>query len=437
VLALVAGFSFVLRNSQNGVTGGPTASVSPTATSATPSESPTASVTPGATSNAVGFTTAGATVGWTGFSFSQLPAGSPLLIADGVSGSGVGQVLRWKGGYVATGSVSQFGQTGPSRAVWTSPDGGTWTDNLTPLVSTYPAAWLVSVAPAGLVAIEVTPERPYKPSVVWTTSDGVIWRGAGTANLPGGLISIAGTDKAIVATVEVSTGTGKSAKTTYQIEYSTDGVNWSPETVSQGLAAAAEALGLPPHVQTNDGHFYVMGTSGFMAKGWPKASSTRIVFASIETGDEMWLSDDGKTWTRSAGGYQLYADYIDFGRDGMVLHTNAMAAPGANFQAYSADGGKTWHDDPTFSPVGQSKCEGACGPGPDGVIGSNGTIFVAVKNGGQEAWLSYDGHTWQAVTWAGGNPEYPVPGAGASYGGTGFVVFPRGVLLNGTYGAAK
>jgi hypothetical protein len=417
VLTIIGAFSFALRSTQ---TGGPTVepSVSESASATTPSESPTPPGTPGATLEATDFETPGAAADWTGFSFSGQPAPSPLLVDETLSGGGVGQVLRWKGGYAATGSVSYGGQMRPSRGLWTSADGENWTA----VTGIDAAALFVSVAPFGLLAIG-TNSYPYETSAAvsaWTSSDGLTWSKAGQPNLPGTVISLAGTDSAIVATVMIETGTGKKAKDAYQILYSTDGVNWTPETVSQVLASADGGGGLGPHVQAGDGHFFLMGSG-------------------IESGDvvdEMWLSDDGKTWTKSAGGYSFYADYIDFGRDGMVLHTDAAGSPGGNFQAYSTDGGKTWHDDKSYGPLGQSVCEGMCGIGPDGVIGSNGTVFVAVKNGGKQAWLSYDGHTWSAIPWQGGNPSL-ANGAAASYAGLGFTVLPRGVLLLGSYGAAK
>jgi hypothetical protein len=149
----------------------------------------------------------------------------------------------------------------------------------------------------------------------------------------------------------------------------------------------------------------------------------------------MWLSSDGKAWTKSAGGYSssggLDADYIDFGRDGMILHTDAYgAAPGATGIAYSNDGGQTWHEDTNYGPLGPTTCQGECVNGEDGVIGANGTYFVAVKTGGKQAWLSYDGQHWSSIAWTGGNPT-------GAWNGNGFLVMPRGILVANLYGAAS
>jgi hypothetical protein len=74
------------------------------------------------------FATPGATSGWTGFRWSKASVGGPSRIdAFPGYGPGVAQVLRWRDGYVATGSVSSSGLTTPSTGVWVSPDGVGWT----------------------------------------------------------------------------------------------------------------------------------------------------------------------------------------------------------------------------------------------------------------------------------------------------------------------
>jgi hypothetical protein len=60
----------------------------------------------------------------------------------------------------------------------------------------------------------------------------------------------------------------------------------------------------------------------------------------------------------------------------------------------SIDGGKTWTIEPTFSPLGAAPTanegEAAGITSPDGMISSNGSIFLALKSDGQ-AWTSSDG----------------------------------------------
>jgi hypothetical protein len=358
-----------------------------------------------------GFDAAGARSDWKGFTWSAAPSGG---MPD--------RILPWRGGYVGVKGVSRLGWTAPGDGVWVSSDGERWT----PATGIGDQQVVVSVAPAGLIAIGFNapgPDMPLVAGSVWASSDGIAWRNAGPANLPGELVSIAGTDQGIVA---VFVGMGEDKSITHLIEYSKDGLQWTPETLAPGVEAAPTGYP-PPHLQTNGGRFYLMGS--YLN---PVTSGSGFVLAGTRLYDQMWLSDDGRSWTPSQGGYGDYADYIDFGRDGMVLHTNAMATAGATGLAYSTDGGLTWHDSQDFSPLGPDPCAGACATGPDGVVASNGTVIVAVQWGGQKAWLSYDGHTWTPVPW-GADLEYGI----ASYGGDGFTVLPRGVVVGGQYGAAR
>ena len=75
--------------------------------------------------------------------------------------------------------------------------------------------------------------------------------------------------------------------------------------------------------------------------------------------------------------------------------------------------------------MGATVCgQGECTDGPDGVIDSNSTVFVAVKTNGK-AWVSYDAKTWTPVTWSSAFPIYSI------------LVLPRGVVAGNRYGAAR
>jgi hypothetical protein len=365
---------------------------------------------------ATGFTSSGILTGWKGFSWTKLAAGSPILgDATNVMGSGATQVLKWRGGYVATGSI--FGNSDvASTGLWTSPDGETWT----PATSIHETGVRVSVAPAGLIAMGVDPTSGALGST-WTSSNGTDWTNAGTPNFGGALLSIAGTDTGIVATVSVTTGTGKFATGDYLVEYSTDGVTWSPETIQPGLSWIAA-----PTVQSNAGRFFLMGsTSAALARADRQPG---MVFASSASFSYVWWSDGGTAWTRSGGTVSDGPRSIQFARDGMLL-SGGSGIPGRPWWAVSTDGGKTWVPDNSFGPLGIETCSGECSSGPDGVIGANGTVFVAVKNGGKQAWLSYDGRTWSSIPWTGSDLGR------ADFGG--LMVLPRGVLAGDMYGAAK
>jgi hypothetical protein len=416
VAVLIAG---LLLSARTDNAGRPSQSPTPTASlppsyAPTPTPRPTPTTLPSATT----MTTPGALSGWTGFSWKS---------GQKATDNWAGRVVAWRGGYVAANSGAN-----PASSLWTSSDGETWTP-----VSSIPGPWFyVSAAPDGLVVLAIdygarsAPDAAFPTSApysatVWTSSDGVNWRDAGTPDFGGLLISIAGTDSGLVATVMVSQGAGDQAASSAGVEFSTDGVHWTPETIESGLAWSNG-----PTVQSNGGRFFLMGgtTTGLArAAGMP-----RVVFASSATYSYVWWSDDGRTWIRSGGTISGFGQSIDFGRDGMLLNIDFGTTPGGVGMALSNDGGETWQPYDTFGPLGVAPCSGECSVQPDGVLGSNGTVFVAVKNGGKKAWLSYDGHTWSPIAWAGGDPS------SASYNGFGgFTVLPRGVLLTGVYGAAK
>jgi hypothetical protein len=357
-----------------------------------------------------GFTTPGALSGWKGFSWGELPPDSPIVKAG--AGPAVGplgqQVLHWRGGYVAS-----------ILGLWASPDGQTWVPLTVPGTQESP---VFSVGPAGLVAFGGTPQGTGAPGSVWTSGDGLTWTRAGVPNLAGRLISVAGTVSGLVATVAVSSGSGDSVTNTYVVEHSTDGVNWEIEAVAPGVV-----LSESPNVQSNGGRFFLIGSTANALSGGDKPPF--VLLSTWPTSSYVWWSDDGKTWTRSGGNFAGFAGTIQFGRDGMRLDMTLGTVPGGSGTAVSTDGGNTWIPDDKFGPLGVAPCQGECSVAADGVIGSNGTYFVAVKNGGKKAWLSYDGRTWTPIAWAGGDPSV------AGYGQ--FAVLPRGVIEGGSYGAAQ
>jgi hypothetical protein len=388
----------------------PTSTVSVQETAA-PSSAPTATAP-----NSTSFTTPGALDNWTGFSVQsgQTPGSNR-----------VGGVLRWRGGYVATDT-----SPGPAHSLWVSADAQTWTP-----VTALPGPWYyVAASPAGLVVIAVdngsrsapdqaTPTSAPYSATVWTSSDGVAWQNAGTPQLGGMLMSIAGTDTGLVATVVPATSDQATAAV---VEFSADGVHWTPEDAEPGIAWTEGPL-----VQSNAGRFFLMGTP--VAVVGRAGDQPRFVFTATGTTSYVWWSDDGRTWTRSGsaiGGRGLA--HIDFGRDGMLLSTVFDSTPGGTRLDVSTDGGKTWRGDSGFGPLGTAQCTAECSVGPDGVIAGNGTYLVAVKNGGSQAWIATDGVKWTPISWTGGDPS-----SASNNGFGGFTVLPRGVLLTGVYGAAK
>lgn len=339
------------------------------------------------------FTTSGVTSSWQGFTWSQLAAGNPLVAAD----PGI-QMLQWSRGFVVYGTTGG----GAKAFVWTSSDGQTWTQ----VTSITVQHVLLAASPAGLVAIGGDPTQDAGSQKVWTSSDGIKWSDAGSPTGLGFLDSIAGTSSGLVAVEHTVTGSGKLATSQYGVAHSNDGIAW---TSVAGAPALSDEV-IVPRVQSGSGRYFLLGA--------PTALSGK------GGGGDLWWSDDGQKWTTVE--LPLYPASLDFGRDGIVLHTSAMSAPGAAGIELSTDGGKTWQADSKFGPLGATTCGiGECSAGPDGVIESNGTIFLAVKSDGH-AWTSYDGRTWMSISWTG-------PASGTEPN----LVMPRGVVVGKSYGAAQ
>jgi hypothetical protein len=361
------------------------------------------------------------TSNWTGFSWSQLPADHPLATADPwTSGA---QLLAWQHGYVVYGTTN----TGMNAFVWTSADGQTWTQ-VTAIVA---PQVLVAASPTGLVAVAGDPSATVAVQTVWISSDGVQWRNAGPLSGLASVDSIAGTSAGLVATGHTLNGAGKFATSTFSVVFSTDGISWTPIQVEPGIAW--DDVG--PRVQSGNNHFFVMGglsprltnSADFRFDALDVNSATErsgLVGASQTGKGGLWWSDDGRTWTST--GTWVYADRMVFGRDGLLVYTNPRLIPGWVGLNVSTDGGKTWANANDYGPLGAAVCgQGECSQGPDGIIASNGVVFVAVKSDGR-TWTSYDGRTW--VPTAG---KSPTPDLGT------FLVLPRGVIVAGSYGAAK
>ncbi|HEX7612460.1 MAG TPA: hypothetical protein VF371_06760, partial [Candidatus Limnocylindrales bacterium] len=390
------------------------ASPSATATVAQPSATPTPGASPTAGASAATFTTAGAVSNWQGFTWTTLPPDSPILTAIPRI-----QVIPWRGGYVAYGTTNG----GSIGVVWTSADGETWrqvTDIVAPFI-------LMAVSPTGLVAIAEDLSAASPTATVWTSTDGLAWHKAGTASGIGSIDSIAGTSAGLVATGHTVDGTGKFATSQFGVAFSTDGLNWTPVSIQPGLTWSQD---YGPEVQSGNGRFFLMGgyTGGTASDARPLLASltqpgrygSGILGATIRTGG-LWWSDDGRTWTRSSD--TAYVAGLDFGQGGIVMHTTEGLVPGGTGLELSTDGGKSWRK--SNDPLGAVVCgPRECSTGPDGVISSNGTFFVAVKSNGK-AWISYDGQAWTSIGWAG-------PLSSLS-----LLVLPRGVVSDGQYGAAK
>jgi hypothetical protein len=353
---------------------------------------------PSAAPNVAGatFTTSGVDANWQGFTWSNLPADSPLLTAD----SGSIHIFNWAHGFVARGTRG----LGANSVVWTSADGQTWAE-ATALAGPQERV-LVAVSPSGLVAIDANARDNPDAYKVWTSADGTTWSRVASPTGLSDLDSIAGTSSGLVAVVHTTSGSGKTETTQYGLEQSTDGLMWTPVAGAPALSSQV----IFPSVSSNAGRFFLLGA--------PTALSGK-------GGGVVWWSDDGRAWTSVE--MPLYPKSVDFASSGMIVQTSSMSTGGGAFGLeVSTDGGKTWQVDDKFGPLGATVCgAGECAVGPDGEISSNGATFLAVKPDGH-AWTSPDGKTWSSIAWNG-------PAAGTRS----FLVLPRGIVVGNSYGAAK
>jgi hypothetical protein len=386
-----------------------TATAMPTALTREPSPAPVLTSTPAPES----FVTPGAIWNWSGFTWNQLPSDSPLVSADPGA-----RLVTWAHGYVIY-STTGGGERG---FVFTSADGETWT-HATAIVA---PQVLVAASTAGLVAVgSTTPSE-----TVWTSADGVNWHDAGSPSGLSTIDSLPGTSAGFVATGHDTFGSGKFATGAYGVEFSADGIDWSPVQVQARITW--DEVG--PAVQAGNNRFFVMGgyadsvaeDAAFRLDAFEPASGlsgTGIVASGAPGKGGLWWSDDGRTWHGT--GDWAYASSLVFGRDGILAYESPRLIPGYIGLDLSTDGGKTWtsaHD----GPVGAVVCvQGECTEGPDGGFASNGAIIVALKSNGR-TWVSFEGKTWTALAGVGRAPTFGP-----------FLVLPRGIIVGGAYGAAK
>jgi hypothetical protein len=116
------------------------------------------------------------------------------------AGAGMGQILRNGQGFIASGSDYPTATTAAEPAIWTSPDGQTWTRISANQGFGESAAAEVNAVPDGLVA---TLTAWGGPSVMWFSADGATWKPAeplpngSSKACGGGVIHLASIDLAI------------------------------------------------------------------------------------------------------------------------------------------------------------------------------------------------------------------------------------------------
>ena len=342
---------------------------------------------------------------WTSIAWTALPKDSPLL--------GVRAVVKWRGGYVAT------GETG----IWTSDDGRTWT----PLNAALPVvSALVAETTTGLVALAYDPGSCSYPEAVcspaveglaltaWTSPDGLTWTDRGPAlGLTGSQIaSVAGSSAGVI----VVTVASQSA-----LEFSADGISW------QSVSVPA----VSPQFWCSDAAF---GRGRYLLL-CPAQTPTDLG----DTPTQPEWSASGLEWSvgsaPSTPGRPASMDTLLVGRNGLMA-TGWIPGAAGDEQWWRSTDGATWQMDSSYGPLGGEVLQGQDqGERAIGFLRADGDRFVALaySHDGSSltgaAWTSWNGQDWVRLPER-GEPDWPADTYNA-------VVFPTGMLVGGSWGAAS
>ena len=343
----------------------------PIATSVVPTPSSTAT----ATANPDAFTTPGEISGWTYFTYRPVPKDDPAMMLTGQYG--MEDLIRWSGGYAAIGRTESG-----EPVIVTSSDGESWQA----IRSFATLGLFLAAGPNGLVVINHTPTAVE----VWTSADGTNWHNAGA---PSGLVAfggIVGNGTGFVATATTTRGPSG-------FYFSKDAMSW--RKLSIDVVTGRDDVGL-----------------------WSNGSRFFLMIGDSKTGrGSLYRSDDGTVWARTNwnGFCEGCTANLLFGDTGIVSFSTRFSGPALAMEV-SRDGGRTWTLDPKFGPLGTSGCPDDCVSA--GVIGSNGSILVAVGDDGM-VHLSVDAVSWRDAGQA--------PGWNA---GSMLTVLPRGFVVPGSWG---
>jgi hypothetical protein len=302
--------------------------------------------------------------------------------------SDIGVVIAGERGFIAGGSASSDGQR--VAALWTSPDGSSWT-RLPEDVAGFGEGEITDlvIGDAGYVAVGWSGDG----AMAWTSIDGEAWErvqesasftGDGGINMlavtygPGGYVAVgyesqpeneAMIDRGVAwvspdALVwqridsDLFTTAILEDVTTNDAGYVAVGLDWTPAPIHAGVWVSPDGLEWSQVEVADDyGGAYMAGVT--VAEGSIVAVGTYSPGLAIpeQEGDgcvAMWLSDDAATWTRvpndmaqfCGGQHGVYA-YAVAASDGLIVAVGEMRPKSvAASQAavwVSNDAGSTWH----------------------------------------------------------------------------------------------
>jgi hypothetical protein len=351
------------------------------------------------------------TATWSAIHWGRLAPDNPLRLMR--------SVLRWRGGYIAVGSLASGGAT--TTPVWTSRDGGLWM----PVLTFWPGLLVVGVAevPSGLVALTLL-DGSYQcgaacptyssalPLMSWTSPDGRSW----TPN-PGPNLGLPSTWKGPPLLAAGPAGlVAASPMWPTHIARSADGIHWRMVPVGA----------LPSGLDMRD----IVGTAaGFTAVGLLPVGADQFRAAAVQ-------SVDGATWTGpyplalatvstttlASTGSSWGATALVRARSGLIAAGQVTGTPGRTLWWQSSNG-RNWRTLPSYRPLGPTTCTGeGCGDQPNGVLIGDGTRIMALRGGADAGvWTSTDGLAWRRL---------PVTGDLPGEQATQAVLLPGGVLLS-------
>ena len=283
----------------------------------------------------------------------HLPVRTWVRLADASAfdGGQVSAVRRGGPGLVAVGSASG---NGGEAAVWTSPDGTSWTRAASS--PSFVGHGMASIASNGstLVVGDV--------GLFWVSTDGRTWEASAPISTYALACQIYGAlspgGPGFVAVGTDGCDFGGSANT---VVTSTDGLTWSevPATAFTGAKVSGVAA----------------GSAGLVAVG------------TASTGPAVWTSSDGRAWTRvptaqtSASGRMLD---VAAGGPGFV----AVGSDGTRAACWTSTDGRVWQEQPPSTALDNASMTR---------VVATGTVLIALGEssaGDGVAWTSSDGSSW-------------------------------------------
>jgi len=309
-------------------------------------------------------------------------------------------------GLVAVGRDLSAGEGG-AAAVWTSPDGLTWTrvphDEAVFGGPNWEYMWAVVVGGPGLVAVGVdSPGGIDRNAAVWTSPDGLTW-----TRVPHDE-AVFGGPRAQAMTAVVVGGPGLVA-----VGYDEGGGGWedgggrakdaavwtSPDGLTWTRVPDDEAVFGGPNSQRMNG--IAAGGPGLVAVGYDNSAAG---WAGENGNAAVWTSPDGLTWTRAPEG-EVFGDYrwqtmsaVVAGGPGLVAVGYDGTATNHDAAVWTSPDGLTWtrvpHDEAVFGGPNAQAMNAVVAGGP-GLVAVG---YAGVANDPDGAvWTSPDGVTWTRV----------------------------------------